>query len=115
MTGTRWIVAGLAMAGLLTSAPARAGDDSVSAKSAGTVQQLDETSREITLSGSRARLMVTNGTEIRKDGRRASFSDLREGDEVRASFSGSGESRTVEKLDVMSGPDPFYHPSHDSP
>jgi hypothetical protein len=67
----------------------------------GTISRVDADKNTIELQGDR-QLKVDSSTEIRRDGQKASFSDLHEGDEVRASF--AGDDRTsVTRIDVMSG------------
>lgn len=63
----------------------------------GKVGKIDKTNNEITLS-----LKVSDSTQVTKDGQRASLTDIKEGDQVRASFSGSGESLQVTEIEVMS-------------
>jgi Cu/Ag efflux protein CusF len=63
----------------------------------GKVGKIDKTNKEITLS-----LKVSDSTQVTKDGQRASLTDIKEGDQVRASFSGSGESLQVTEIEVMS-------------
>jgi colicin import membrane protein len=103
MTRTRWLtVVGAGIAGLLAVAPAeaRAGGSSTSEVS-GTVDAVDPTSHELTLAGSDETLTVTDETQIVKDGARAALSDVKEGDEVRASYSESGD---VTSLEIVGEP-----------
>lgn len=67
----------------------------------GTISRVDADKNTIELQGDR-RLKVDSSTEIRRDGQKASFSDLHEGDEVRASFA-SDDRTNVKRIDVMSG------------
>ncbi len=67
----------------------------------GKIAKVDADERTIELQGDR-KLKVDPSAEIRRDGQRASFSDLHEGDEVRASF--SGDDRTnVKRIEVVPG------------
>jgi Cu/Ag efflux protein CusF len=63
----------------------------------GKVEKFDRTNKELTLS-----LKVSDSTQVTKDGQTASLSDIKEGDQVRASFSGSGETLEVTQIEVMS-------------
>jgi Cu/Ag efflux protein CusF len=63
----------------------------------GKVDKFDQSSNELTLS-----LKVSDSTQVKKDGQTASLSDIKEGDQVRASFTGSGESLQVTEIEVMS-------------
>lgn len=63
----------------------------------GKVEKFDESSNELTLS-----LKVSDKTQVTKDGKTASLSDIEEGDQVRASFTGSGENLQVTRIEVMS-------------
>ncbi|WP_242345176.1 hypothetical protein [Anaeromyxobacter terrae] len=105
MRRRRWLtVPGLGMAGLLVALPAYANGANAPAR-AGAVKKLDRARGEIKLAGSGGTLKVTEDTQILKDGQRGTFSDVREGDEVRASYSGSGDTEAVKKLEVTTGPD----------
>jgi Cu/Ag efflux protein CusF len=59
----------------------------------GKVQKFDKAKHEITLA-----LKVSDSTQVTKDGQTATLSDIKEGDQVRASFSGDD----VTKIEVMS-------------
>jgi hypothetical protein len=63
----------------------------------GKVDKFNQSSKELTLS-----LKLSDSTQVTKDGQRATLSDIKEGDQVRASFSGSGESLQVTRIEVMS-------------
>ena len=67
----------------------------------GTISKLDREKKIIELQGDR-KLHVDPTTEIRRGGKSASFSDLHEGDDVRASFQGDDRSN-VKKIEVISG------------
>jgi hypothetical protein len=60
----------------------------------GKVEKVDQTKKQLTL-----QLKVDESTQVTKNGQRASLSDIKEGDQVRASFSGS----QVQRIEVMSG------------
>jgi hypothetical protein len=60
----------------------------------GKVDKLDRTSNQLSL-----RLNVSDSTQVMKNGQPATLSDIKEGDQVRASFSPSGQ---VDRLDVVS-------------
>ncbi len=106
MTRTTWLtVLGAGIAGLLAVLPAQARSGEASASEiSGTVKSVDPATKEVTLAGSDGTLSVTDDTQIVKDGRPAALSDVREGDEVRASYSGSGETTQVMKLEVVEAP-----------
>jgi Cu/Ag efflux protein CusF len=119
-------VAGLGVAGLLAlGLPARADDktgtsgSSTSGQSSGstgstassdtgsshqvsgTVQKFDKDSKEMTLSNSDKKLKLNDQTKVTKKGQAASASDIHEGDQVRASFSGSGDEVDVLMIEVV--------------
>ncbi len=110
------IAAGLGAAGLLAlappahaqSTPATSGS-SASGQStgtgsshqiAGTVQKYDKDAKTVTLSNSDKTLKLTDKTRVTKDSQPASASDLREGDEVRASYSGTGNEVDAVTIDI---------------
>lgn len=68
----------------------------------GKVEKVDKSKHTIQLSGFDHKLKVDSSTSVMKDGARASFEDIREGDRVRASYSGSGDEPTATRIDVMS-------------
>ena len=79
---------------------------------AGKVQKIDLQSNELTIANSNKTLKLSKDTKIHKDGQKAKISDIKEGDLVRASFSGSGDTLHVKRLDVVSaGP---MNPSGDT-
>ncbi len=83
---------------------ASSGQTDTTAKSeamTGKISKLDADQRTIELQGHH-KLKVDPSTEIRRDGQRASFSDLHEGDDVRASFSGDDHTN-VKRIDVLPG------------
>jgi Cu/Ag efflux protein CusF len=63
----------------------------------GKVEKFDRSSKQLTLA-----LKVSDSTQVLKDGQQASLSDIKEGDQVRASFSGSGDTLQVSRIDIMS-------------
>ena len=65
----------------------------------GRIESFDRTQNTLTLSGKE--LKVDSSTEVLRDGTRASISDIKEGDQVRASFSGSGDTSAAQRLEVM--------------
>jgi Cu/Ag efflux protein CusF len=78
----------------------------------GKVEKIDRQSNELTIANSGKKLKLSNDTKVHKDGQKASISDIKEGDLVRASFSGSGDTIHVKRLDVVSaGP---MNPSGDT-
>jgi len=60
----------------------------------GKVEKVDQTKNQLSL-----QLKVSDTTQVMKDGQKASLSDIKEGDQVRASFSSTGQ---VQRIDVMS-------------
>jgi hypothetical protein len=78
----------------------------------GKVEKIDRQSNELTIANSGKTLKLSSDTKVRKDGQKAKISDIKEGDLVRASFSGSGDTLHVKRLDVVSaGP---MNPSGDT-
>ncbi|WP_242345584.1 hypothetical protein [Anaeromyxobacter terrae] len=67
----------------------------------GKVEKFDRDTKELTLANSDKKLKVSDSTRVMKDGQRASLSDIKEGDQVRASFSGTGDTLQVNRIDVM--------------
>lgn len=68
----------------------------------GTVEKFDQASKELTLANSDKKLKISDDTTVMKDGQQATVSDIQEGDQVRASFSGSGDTLQVSRIEVMS-------------
>jgi Cu/Ag efflux protein CusF len=68
----------------------------------GKVQKFDRKSNELTIANSQKKLKVSDDTQVRKDGQKATLSDIKEGDQVRASFTGTGNTLQVNRIDVMS-------------
>ncbi|HEX9049540.1 MAG TPA: hypothetical protein VF841_03320 [Anaeromyxobacter sp.] len=75
-------------AGSSMGSSATAGSNEVTGK----VQKFDKKNNELSL-----KLKLSPSTQVTKDGQTASLSDIKEGDEVRASFSGS----EVTQIEVM--------------
>jgi hypothetical protein len=67
----------------------------------GKVEKFDRTDNTLTLSGTDKKLKVDSSTQVMKQGERASFEDIQEGDQVRASYSGSGETVNAKRIDIM--------------
>jgi hypothetical protein len=66
----------------------------------GRVEKFDHTSKTFTISGTTVK--VDESTEVTKDGRKAALTDVQEGDQVRASMSGSGDAATARSIEVTS-------------
>jgi hypothetical protein len=66
----------------------------------GRVESFDHASNTFTVAGKS--LKVDSTTEVMKDGQTASLTDISEGDQVRASFSGTGDELTAQRIEVMS-------------
>jgi hypothetical protein len=72
----------------------------------GRVERIDH-ANNITIAGSEQaglafdQFKVDSSTEIMKEGAKATIDDINEGDEVRASFSGSGDKLHVERLEIL--------------
>jgi Cu/Ag efflux protein CusF len=64
----------------------------------GTVQKFDKDAKELTLSNSDKKLKLGDSTQVMKNGQSASATDIHEGDQVRASYSGSGD---VTQIEIM--------------
>ena len=113
------VIAGLGTAGLLiTAVPAQADEKAQTGQTAqepaaqkpgmageaagqdeltGKVQKIDHEKQTLTLEDKE--LKLTDTTTIMKDGQPASHADIKEGDEVRASF--SGDTLEVRSIDLM--------------
>jgi Cu/Ag efflux protein CusF len=68
----------------------------------GKVQQFDRSTNELTVAGSDQKLKIDSSTKVMRDGSRASIDDIKEGDQVRASYSDSGDTLQVKSLDITS-------------
>jgi hypothetical protein len=68
----------------------------------GKVEQFDRSTNELTVAGSDQKLKIDSSTKVMRDGSRASIDDIKEGDQVRASYSGSGDTLQVRSLDITS-------------
>jgi hypothetical protein len=86
--------------GEVTGAPSAAGGTSQEEQRAqagaqeelsGKVEKYDREKRTLSLSDSDKELKLTDDTQVMKDGTRVSPGQIMEGDDVRASFSGSGD------------------------
>jgi hypothetical protein len=90
-----------------TASGAMAGTDNSSGTSEhfsalqGRVQNFDRTNNTLTISGTAKMLKVDSSTQVMKNGSRASLDDIKEGERVRASYSGSGDTVNVKTLDIM--------------
>jgi hypothetical protein len=62
----------------------------------GKVEKFDREKRTLSLEDSDKKLKVTDDTQIMKDGNRVSPGQIMEGDEVRASYAGTGDAEVVE-------------------
>jgi hypothetical protein len=67
----------------------------------GKIETYDRQTRTLTLSNSDQKLTLGDNTQVMKNGEPAAPGDLMEGDEVRASYSGSGDSIQIQKLEVL--------------
>jgi hypothetical protein len=67
----------------------------------GKVEKFDRGTRTLSLANSDKTLKLTDDTEVMKDGQKVSPGQIMEGDEVRASYSGSGDTLRVDRLEVM--------------
>jgi Cu/Ag efflux protein CusF len=64
----------------------------------GTVQKYDKDSKELTLANSDKKLKLSADTKVMKGAEKASAADIKEGDQVRASYSGEGDVKVIEIL-----------------
>jgi hypothetical protein len=69
----------------------------------GKIEKLDQDAQTLTLDSSEKKLKLSDDTRIMKDGARATLSDLQEGDQVRASFSGTGDTVNALVIEVVPG------------
>ncbi len=67
----------------------------------GKVEKFDRSKNTLTLSGSDKTLKVDSSTMVMKNGLSATLDDIKEGDEIRASYSGSGNTVKVKSLDIV--------------
>jgi hypothetical protein len=97
--------------GEVTGAPSAAGGTSEKEQQAqagaqqqlsGKVEKYDRVERTLSLSDSDKKLKVTDDTQVMKDGDRVSPGQIMEGDEVRASYSGSGDSLQATRIEIGS-------------
>ncbi len=78
---------------------------SASAKNevSGKVEKFDRSAHTLKLRGSDKELKVDpSTTDVTRDGAHASLEDIKEGEQVRASFSGSGDDLTATRIDIQS-------------
>jgi Domain of unknown function (DUF5666) len=66
----------------------------------GRVAKIDRSRNTIEVGGKT--LKIDSTTELTKDGTRAGFQDIKEGDQVRASYAGSGKPLHAQRLEVTS-------------
>jgi Cu/Ag efflux protein CusF len=90
------------MGGTGSSAATTPGAPSAANELTGTVQKFDRDANQLTLANSDKKLRVSSDTQVMKDGQVGSLSDIREGDQVRASYSGTGDTVQVHRIEVMS-------------
>jgi hypothetical protein len=67
----------------------------------GKVKTFDKSANELTLANSDKTLKLSDKTKVTKNGQQASTSDIHEGDQVRASFSGTGSNVDVLMIDIV--------------
>jgi hypothetical protein len=120
-TEIRWAAAMLAAAGTFVAAGCRTAAERPSGTSAaatassaetgtsayelaGRVEGIDPSNNTIQIGGRTVR--VDSSTSVMKGGVGATFDDIKEGDEVRASLSLSGEQPKAERIVVTSGTNP---------
>ncbi len=79
---------------------------SASNEVSGKVEKFDRSSHTLKLRGSDKEFKVDpSTTDVTRDGAHASLDDLKEGEQVRASFSGTGDHVTATRIDIQgSGP-----------
>jgi hypothetical protein len=87
-------------AGTDTGASTSSGTSQAGKQLAGRIDRIDRSTNTLTLDG--RMLKMDSSTEVTKDGSRATLSDVKEGDQVRASFSGSGDTLNAQRIEVMS-------------
>jgi hypothetical protein len=69
---------------------------------AGRIEKFDRRNRTLSLVDSDKTLTLTDDTEVTKDGQKVSPGQLMEGDDVRASYTGAGDTLRVDRLEVTS-------------
>jgi hypothetical protein len=74
------------------------------AEVSGKVERYDRQNRTLTLQDSEKKLKVTDDTQVTRDGTRVSPGQIMEGDEVRASYSGSGDVVELTVIEITSSP-----------
>jgi hypothetical protein len=99
--------------GEVTGAPSAPGGSSAEEQRAqaeaqqelsGKVEKYDRATRTLSLSDSDKKLKVTDDTQVTKDGTRVSPGQIMEGDEVRASYSGSGDALEATRIVIEAAP-----------
>jgi hypothetical protein len=85
-----------------TSEKERHAAASASSEVSGKVEKYDRQNRLLTLADSDKKLKVTDDTQVTRDGTRVSPGQIMEGDEVHASFSGSGDEVEVVQIEITS-------------
>jgi hypothetical protein len=70
----------------------------------GKVEKYDRAARTLSIVDSDKQLKVTDDTQVFKGGDRVSPGQIMEGDEVRASFTGSGDTLEAVRIDVSGAP-----------
>ncbi len=69
----------------------------------GEVAKVDKKDHTVSIKGTDQKLKVDpTSTQVMRNGSQASIDDIKEGDQVRASFSGTGSQIKVNKIDVLS-------------
>ncbi|HYT82600.1 MAG TPA: hypothetical protein VEK86_04070 [Gemmatimonadales bacterium] len=69
----------------------------------GKVDKYDREHRTLSLANSPTTLQLSDDTEVVKDGQKVSPGQIMEGDEVRASYAGSGETVQAQHIEISSG------------
>jgi hypothetical protein len=82
-----------------SSETAQAGSTATAYEVTGRVEKIDESSIQV----AGKQLKIDSSTSVSKGGIGATLADVKEGDEVRASLSGSGDPRKAERIEVMPG------------
>jgi len=68
----------------------------------GKVEKFDRSKNTLTLSGTDKTIKLDSSTKVMKDGSSATLDDIKEGDQVRASYSGSGNTVKAQSVDITS-------------
>ena len=67
----------------------------------GKVEKFDRSQKTLRLSGSDKTLHVNSSTTVMRSGESATLDDIKEGDEVRVSYSGSDHATNVKTIDII--------------